>query len=602
MGRRLSAIRISLGAGARHRSRHRVTRAAAPVGVVLAVGALLCAGLAVSASGSGRPQAVRPVTTPNASIEQQFAGSAPPLALPVASAPPAPAPPALAASPPLRSHEIFAFAPWWNIAEQSSFDVKDMTTLAYFSLDVNPDGTINQADSGWNGFESQDLADLVTRAHAAGDRVVLTVTCFDQRALDELTSSSQAAARLGTELVQLIEAKNLDGVNLDFEGNGPQDRTGLDNFVATVAGQLHTADAHWQVTMSTYGSSAGDPNGFFDIAGLNRSVDGFFVMAYDMNSPSTPTPTAPLTGPGNNDEIDLSEYAQVVPRSKIILGVPYYGYDWPTQGPDMGAGATGAAKPVSYAQILSDNTPSYWDQSTATPWTAYQVNGQWHQVFFDDPTSLALKARLVNADGVAGIGVWALGMDGNSPAMLAALLGHASAAKFLTGPGSNTTANAPAVGGGSTSARSYTYSGQWNGAAETLEPVNPSTLPGNGSAHTEGGLVNFTTSDPAATCLSQAKSLPVFELDASPTTYVVQVSTPQYCTSGTWQFSAPASSSSTPTSSTTTTSPGSSGTTTPSNPSGGGSGAPGVTIPIFGTTTTTAPKSTTSSTQPGVHL
>ena len=38
--------------------------------------------------------------------------------------------------------------------------------------------------------------DLVNRAHAAGDRVVLTVNCFDQTALDHLTADPTAQATL----------------------------------------------------------------------------------------------------------------------------------------------------------------------------------------------------------------------------------------------------------------------------------------------------------------------------------------------------------------------------------------------------------------------
>ena len=72
--------------------------------------------------------------------------------------------------------------------QSSGFDVDDLTTLAYFSVDANADGTLDESGSGWNGYESQDLVNLVTRSHAAGDRVVLTVTCFSQSSLDAITS------------------------------------------------------------------------------------------------------------------------------------------------------------------------------------------------------------------------------------------------------------------------------------------------------------------------------------------------------------------------------------------------------------------------------
>ncbi len=415
--------------------------------MVATVAALLVGSVALGSTGSvaaahtphRTPLHAADDSTPNAMLERLFAADRPPLQLPAAAAPPAPAPPTLDAGPPLQPHEIFGFAPWWNLAQEQAFNVKAMTTLAYFSVDINPDGTADESGSGWNGYQSQALSDLVTRAHSANDRVVLTATCFDQHSLDQLASDPNVPALLGATLVQLVSAKNLDGVNIDFEGRGPQDQRGLDNLITQLSTELRAANPHWQVTISTYASSAGDTNGFYDIPGLNKAVDGFFVMAYDMHSPSTPSPNAPLTGPGNSDSVDLAEYAAVVPRSKIILGVPYYGYDWPTAGPDAGAAAIGPASPVTYAQVAAANSASYWDGASQTPWTAYQQGTQWHQVYFDDATSLALKARLANAYHIAGLGVWALGMDGNDPAMLAALLGNSSPAKYLAGPSSTTT-------------------------------------------------------------------------------------------------------------------------------------------------------------------
>ena len=62
--------------------------------------------------------------------------------LPGATSKPVPAPPSLAGSPPLHSHEVFGYAPYWTLPQSSGFDVKDLTTLAYFSVDANADGTL----------------------------------------------------------------------------------------------------------------------------------------------------------------------------------------------------------------------------------------------------------------------------------------------------------------------------------------------------------------------------------------------------------------------------------------------------------------------------
>jgi hypothetical protein len=394
-------------------------------------------------------------------LERDF-GSAHAISLPAATAPPAPAPPALAAAPAMAAHEIFGFAPYWTLADSSHFDLAHLTTLAYFSVDVNGDGTVVHSGSGWDGYQSQALADLVTRAHAAGDRVVLTATCFGQSSLDQLASDPAGGTRLAPALVQLVSAKNLDGINLDFEGTGNKDHAGIDRVVSQVSAAMRQANPHWQVTMDTYASSAGGPGRFFDIPGLAPSVDAFFVMAYDMNDFSRPSPTAPLTGPSFSVLDAVQQYTAVVAPSKVILGVPYYGYDWPTAGPGIGDPATGPPTPVTYSGFTAAGHPVYWDPITQTPWTSYQVGTQWHQAWLDDPTSMTLKARLANTYHIAGLGIWALGMDGDAPAMLAALLGNGPVVKDLQpGPGatpapgatpstpSTTTTTAPGASSGS---------------------------------------------------------------------------------------------------------------------------------------------------------
>ena len=49
---------------------------------------------------------------------------------------------------------------------------------------------------------------------------MLTVNDFGQSSLDALTSSPTAAGTLSAALIPLLQAKSLDGVNFDFEGDG----------------------------------------------------------------------------------------------------------------------------------------------------------------------------------------------------------------------------------------------------------------------------------------------------------------------------------------------------------------------------------------------
>lgn len=332
---------------------------------------------------------------------------------------------ALPSTQPQRKHEVFGFAPYWTLPQEQSYDFSSLSTVAYFGVDVNGDGSLVQSGAGWSGFQSPDLVDLVARAHTAKTRVVLVAKTFDAAALHRLASDPGAADRLAGQLAQAIRWKGMDGANLDFEGGDGADRAGFTAFATKVSQALHAADSHWQVTVDTYASAALDAGGMINVGALAPAVDGFFVMAYDMNSFGAPSPTAPLNGRDWNDTRALTSYLAVVPSTKVLLGIPFYGYQWPTADGSTKARAVGPAHAISYSQLAAARPPVQWDDADGVPYTAYQdTSGQWWQAYFDDPQSVALKTQLADSAGLAGVGVWALGMEGGDSAMMAALLGQ----------------------------------------------------------------------------------------------------------------------------------------------------------------------------------
>ena len=491
------------------------------------------------------------------------------MALPPATQAPTPLP--AANETPLPSHQVFGFAPYWTLGQSSAFDVAGLTTIAYFSVDVNANGSLDEGGPGWNGLQSQALASLVSRAHAADDRVVLTVTCFDQGTLDQVTADPSAPATLAAALIPLLESKGLDGVNLDFEGTGSQDQAGLTNLVASVSTALRSADPDWQVTMDTYASSASSNAGFYNIGALAPYVDAFFVMSYSLNLDANPSAGSPLTSQMFSDLTAINEYLAVVPADKVILGLPYFGYDWPTAGPNLGAAAVGGGTALAVSQIAGSGAPLYWDSTTDTAWTSYQVGSQWHQAYFDNANSLYLAAQLASSYSLAGDGIWALGMDGNDSTMLAAVDGSAPPVKDLpagpppsttttvtspptstssgSGPTTSTTLPNPlsvATGSGSppgtavpvpppgsttTTQPAYTYFGDVNGTQVRLTLAGWPGLTDTQEPQPAGELTGFTTNDPAYQCLEAASELVINTYADRPGLDLVVATAPADCAS-----------------------------------------------------------------------
>ena len=391
---------------------------------VLAI-ALGCTACGVLDSGSGATSTTSPVERliPIAQRAVAKAEKSVAIRLPTSPGQPAPRLPARAFDRPLPAHQVVGFLPYWEVGSFKP-DYAGLTTLIYYAVTLARGGSIAHSGEGWSVLASTALALAIRRAHAAHDRVLLTIFSESTPVLHSVASApSIAGGRLARRVARLLRGGGFDGVDLDLEGDSAADRAGFVRFVASFSSALKALNATWTVMLNTYPTSAFDPLGFFDVKALLPHVNELFVMAYEMQDNEIPSPTAPLTNASLDDAMTLAEYASVVPARRIVLGIPLYGYDFPASASFDGADATGPPIAVTYADIVAAGRPAKWDPVTETAWTAFKRAGKWHQTWFDDPVSIALKSALAAQFACAGVGVWDLGMSGGDPAITAALAG-----------------------------------------------------------------------------------------------------------------------------------------------------------------------------------
>jgi spore germination protein len=152
--------------------------------------------------------------------------------------------------------------------------------------------------------------------------------------------------------------------------------------------------------------------GLFDIEELSEHVDSIIIMGYDIHTPSgSPGPIAPIEGRLSMLGF-LQSYLEKVPAEKIILAVPYYGYDWEQEG------VRENHKMLSYAEIIdhSKDKTILWEQNAQSPYYAY-IDPETQKeriVHFENVRSLGAKYDLINTKNLKGVGIWALGYDGRN--------------------------------------------------------------------------------------------------------------------------------------------------------------------------------------------
>jgi hypothetical protein len=290
-----------------------------------------------------------------------------------------------------------------------------ISDLCYFSYEVDP-------YSGYPITFHEFLTDpAIDSAAAHGVNIHLCVTLFSSHTV--FFSDPQSQQRLIDTLLSLVIRRNAAGVNIDFEAVPYTVKEVMNQFLAALANTFHREIPGSVVSIAT---PAIDPESELDLDLLKGPVDLFMIMGYDYywNGSSKAGPVGglfPMTSSGNYSVTrTLTEYLSLgIPPEKILLGVPYYGRQWPTLYQFAPSSVTGYGVALTYSTIRKNGSGYYTpankhlEYNSLSPYYSFMVNG-WNQCFSDDPYSMGKKFDLVNRHGIAGIGIWALGYDDGS--------------------------------------------------------------------------------------------------------------------------------------------------------------------------------------------
>lgn len=276
---------------------------------------------------------------------------------------------------------VVGYLPDWslNCVRTGTLDWSALTHL-HLAF-VNP--TNDAGDMGDN-FSDADLVNIVTKAHAAGVKVLASLGGGGGgNGYAALISTAEKRAAFCAKIVEYITANDLDGVDLDLElGQGSDIWNYYGDFVDELRRLcdaegllLSTAVAQW---------FAGDIS-----TSTLQTFDYVCVMAYDNES----------NGFENHSSYDFAEQSaeyfrtRGVEAGRVVLGIPFYGY------PRNGTWAQG----LGYGDILKQY-PAASASDTAGPYT------------YNGPATVALKCRLATVYG--GVMIWQLDHDATGTASL----------------------------------------------------------------------------------------------------------------------------------------------------------------------------------------
>jgi spore germination protein YaaH len=250
----------------------------------------------------------------------------------------------------------------------------------------------------------------IGRLRAAGLRVVPTIANvtggkFAYQPVARVLHDPALMRQQISAIVTLVQQRGYSGIDIDYEELHAADRQAFSTYITHLADALHARGKILSVAVFAKATNAGyaPRNVAQDYAAIGRAADQVRLMAYDNHwASSPPGPVAPLGWVRS-----VLGYARTqIPASKIILGVPLYGYDW------TGNHGTGITWQRAVALASEHSVRIRYDSASQSPWFSYtDAAGRQHQVWFENPASSAAKFRLARESGVGGVFCWMYGNE-----------------------------------------------------------------------------------------------------------------------------------------------------------------------------------------------
>jgi spore germination protein len=270
-------------------------------------------------------------------------------------------------------------------------------------------------------FTGAEDSNLLSFARARGISVVPLITNeFNSQIISTVLNDPVIRQKHVQAIVNKVSQMNYAGMEIDYENLLVSDREVFVVFLQELKTALSGLNKLLVVTIHAKTDPTGGWSGAEaqDYVGIGQSADIVRIMGYDYNwQGGTPGSIAPA------EWVDavLAYAVSVIPKNKIELGMPAYGYDWPQDQ---------RAKGLTYGDAFSTadlvNVPIITDAQLG-PHFIYSANGLNHEVWFVDALSFSTLLDLVNKHDIRGICIWYLSAEDPK-------IHDAIQAKFSTNP------------------------------------------------------------------------------------------------------------------------------------------------------------------------
>ncbi len=315
-----------------------------------------------------------------------------------------------------------------------------LTDIAYFGLHVDGDGNIvkknekGETEPGYDNWNnSNQLKNVMSKAKLWKVRFALTIIAQSDDSIDKLMNCEACQTKLMDSVIVELKSKHIKDVNFDFEHSGETTNQISDKYTEFIGFANTKLDKEFgdsKVVVASFADSFKRKR-ITNPTKLATVADSLFIMAYDFHQPTSDRagPVAPLSGAPEVYDYDVEtsilDYKKTVSPYKLILGVPYYGYNFLIEEPNPnakripGSDEDGFSISQYYAGIKDNKSipiqNTKLDPVSQTPYIIYKSaeTQKLRVLHFENEQSLKKKYEFALSENLSGVGIWALGYDGD---------------------------------------------------------------------------------------------------------------------------------------------------------------------------------------------
>jgi len=276
-----------------------------------------------------------------------------------------------------------------------------LTYICMFSYRITADGSVTTLDDQAiiNTAKSFRTSPLMTLTNFSGRK-------FNSDLASTVLNSPTLQETVLNNCIIIMKAKGFTGLNIDFEYVYPSDKDAYNSFITRVVTKLRPLG--YSISSALAPKNTENQPGLLyeahDYAFHGKMLDFVILMTYEWGwAGGPPLAIAPI-----NEVMKVLNYAvTVIPRNKIMMGMPTYGRDWKLPY----VAGTSLAATVSLWEAVGiaydHNVDIHYNTLYQSPFFNYtDVSGNPHEVWYEDARSVQAKFNIVKQYGLRGVSYW----------------------------------------------------------------------------------------------------------------------------------------------------------------------------------------------------